>query len=256
MTHVRALARDIEVRVRGTPNERRGAHYIAEEFQSLGYRVQIQKFSVDDRTSRNVIAWWPGARRYPVLLGAHMDTVPGAPGANDNASGVAALLEIARIAAGTSHVEFLKFAAFGSEEYGDDERHHVGSQVFVNRLGDRGRARFAGMVSVDMVADGSPLIVGTAGIGPDIMGQILFKKIDRKGIDVVYRTSCDCSDNGPFELAGIPASYMWSGEEPDYHSPTDTVPNLNPKDLGRSGRALRALVVAIDIDLLRRLRQR
>ncbi|HEX2239594.1 MAG TPA: M28 family peptidase [Actinomycetota bacterium] len=256
MTHVRALARDIGIRVRATRNERRGARYIAAEFESLGYRVRIQKFSVDDGTSRNIVAWWPGARRYPVILGGHMDSVPGAPGANDNASGVAVLLETARIAAGTSHVEFLKFVAFGSEEYGADGSHHVGSQVFVNRLGEHGRARLAGMVSVDMVADGSPLIVGTAGIGPDVMARVLFKKIDRKGIEVVYRTTCDCSDNGPFELAGIPGSFMWSGDEPDYHSPSDTVRNMSPKDLGRTGRALRALVAAVDIDLLRRLRER
>lgn len=255
MTHVRVLARRIGVRVRATDNERRGARYIAAEFESMGYRVRIQKFSVDDGTSRNVVAWWPGARRYPLVLGAHMDSVPESPGANDNASGVAVLLESARIAVDTSQAEFLKFVAFGSEEYGSDGSHHVGSQVFVNRLGDRGRQRLAGMLSVDMVADGRPLIVGTAGIGPDVLGRILFRKIDRKGIDVEYRTTCDCSDNGPFELAGIPGAFMWSGEEPDYHSSSDTVANMEPKDLGRSGRALRALVLDVDIDLIRRLRR-
>ncbi|MFN2526024.1 MAG: M28 family peptidase [Actinomycetota bacterium] len=255
LVHVRALARNIGIRVRATPNERRGARYIADEFESLGYRTRIQKFSVDGGTSRNVIARWPGARRYPVLLGGHMDSVPEAPGANDNASGVAVLLETARMAAGTSQAEFLTFVAFGAEEYGEDGRHHVGSEVFVNRLGDRGRARLAGMVSVDMVADGRPLIVGTAGIGPDALGRILWRKIDKKEIDVEYRTTCDCSDNGPFELAGISGAFMWSGEEPDFHSPSDTVGNMEPKDLGRTGRALRALVAAVDIDLLRRLRR-
>jgi hypothetical protein len=57
---------------------------------------------------------------------------------------------------------------------------------------------------------------------------------------------CDCSDNGPFEHAGIPASYMWSGEEPDFHSSSDTVANMNSNDLLRTGRALRAFLEALD----------
>src|SRR5688500_8201985 len=125
MDHVRKLAGDIGVRVRASQGEIAGARYIARTFRDLGYRVSVQEFSVDDARSRNVIAWWPGARRYPIVLGAHMDTVPGSPGANDNASGVAVLLEMARLVRGTSHSGFLRFVAFSSEEYGSDGRHHV-----------------------------------------------------------------------------------------------------------------------------------
>jgi putative aminopeptidase FrvX len=254
MGHVRALARRIGVRVRATRRERRGASYIASKLRDFGYEVRVQRFGVDGGTSRNVIARWPGSMRYPFIIGAHMDSVPRSPGANDNASGVAVMIEIARLVKGRSQAEFLKFIAFGSEEYGTDGRHHVGSQVFVNRLGARGRRMLPGMVSVDMIADGRPLIDGTAGIGPRVVARTLLRKIRAADINVVYRTTCDCSDNGPFERAGIPAAFLWSGWESNYHSPTDTVRNMQPDDLLRTGRAVRAFVKDLDRDLIARFR--
>jgi aminopeptidase YwaD len=254
MAHVRRLAGREGVRVRATPAERRAAHYAASTFRSLGYDVRIQRFSVDGRRSRNIVAWWPGAERYPLVIGGHIDTVPGAPGANDNASGVAVVIEIARLIAGRPQARWVRFVAFGSEEYGIDGRHHVGSQTFVRRLGRAGRRRLAGTVSVDMVADGRPLIVGTAGIGRKLVARALLRRMRRAHIRATYRTTCDCSDNGPFERAGIPAAFLWSGPDADYHSPSDVVANMRPHDLVRSGRAMRAFVRALDKHFIARLR--
>ena len=255
MQHVWRLARRIGVRVRATRNERRAATYIASEFEKLGYRVHIQKFDVDGGRSRNVVARPPGMIDHPFVVGGHMDTVSGSPGANDNASGVAAVIELARILRNTPKAKLFQFVAFGSEEYGSNGRHHIGSEVFVQRLGPRGRERSPGMVSVDMVADGKPLIVGNSGMAGDIVARELFRKIEATDIAVRYRTSCDCSDNGPFERAGIPASYMWSGDEPNYHSPSDTVVNMKRKHLVRSGRALRIFLLSLNHEDLRRFRR-
>ena len=255
MKHVWRLANRIGVRVRATENERRGARYAARIFESYGYRVRIQKFDVDGRTSRNVYAWWPGAIRYPVIVGGHMDSVPSSPGANDNASGVASILEVARLIAGKKPARFVRFVAFGSEEYGTNGEHHVGSKVFVRRLGREGRRKLAGMVSVDMVADGRPLIVGNSGIDGDVVARTLYRRINKAGIAVSFRELCDCSDHGPFERAGIPASFMWSGDEPNYHSSSDTVRNMKPNDLVRSARAVRIFVLALDYEMLRRFRR-
>jgi hypothetical protein len=255
MRHVRRLARDIGVRVRANTGEYRASRYIRRRFRSHGYNVKIQKFSVDSDTSRNVIARSPDIVDHPFVIGAHMDTVSGSPGANDNASGVAVMLEIARLVSSTAKARFIKFIAFGAEEYGQDGRHHVGSQVNVNRLSNREVRRTPGMISVDMIADGTPLIVGTSGIGPEIVARTLYRKIRRAGISVTYRTTCDCSDNGPFERAGIPAAFMWSGDEPDYHSPSDRVRNLEPDHLRRTGRAVRVFVKSLSRALLRRFRE-
>jgi hypothetical protein len=257
MRHVRKLASDIGVRVRGTRGELRAARYIRRRFRAFGYRTRVQTFSVDGRTSRNVVAWWPGAQRYPVVIGGHMDTVPRSPGANDNASGVAVVLETARIFAGTRQARFVRFVAFGSEEYGRDGRHHVGSQTFVNRLGRRGRRRLAGMVSLDMIGrpQGGPHLIGTSGIGPGIVARTLYRKARRAGFRVRYQTLCRCSDNVPFERAGIPGSWIWSGWEPDYHSPRDLVRNVRPKAIRRAGRVMRTFVRDFDAALMRRFRR-
>lgn len=256
MAHVRALAADIGVRVRTRRGETKAARYVKAKLEHFGYRTNVQRFEVDGDTSRNVVAWWPGAKRYGLVVGGHMDTVAKSPGANDNASGVAVMLEIARRIAGKQQSRFIKFVGFGSEEYGRDGAHHVGSQVFVNRLGSEGRQRLAGMISIDMIADGRPLITATAGIGPAVVARTLYRKLDAAGIGAVYRVTCDCSDNGPFERAGIPAAFLWSGSEPDYHSPSDTVANMEKRDLGRTGRGVRAFVRDVDLQMVRRFRRR
>lgn len=256
MKHVRKLAGagGIGVRVRSKPGEHAGSRYIRRNFEALGYKTRVQTFSVDGGTSRNVIAWWPEAGRYGLVVGAHMDTVPRAPGANDNASGVAVMLEMARIAAGSDPVRFVRFVAFGSEEYGTNGKHHVGSQVYVNRLGKKGRNRLGGMISIDMIADGRPLIAGTAGIGPEIVARTVFNKM-RKKVRMTYQTLCDCSDNGPFERAGIPATFLYSGNEPNYHDPSDKPKNLKKKDLKRTGRGVRFFFKQIDLRMIRRFKE-
>jgi aminopeptidase YwaD len=253
--HVRALATDIGVRKRGTKRERRGANYVAEQFEEIGYEVRVGKFDVDGKKSRNVTAVWPDAIKYPLVIGAHIDSVPKSPGANDNASGTAVVLEVARLFAGTRQAQFVKFVGFGSEEYGTNGLHHVGSQVFVERLGKKGRAWTPGMISVDMIADGRPLIIGNAGIGPDFAATTLFRRLKKADFDVIYQTTCDCSDNGPFERAGIPAAFMWSGDEPNYHDPSDTLANLSKKDLLRTGRAVRRFMKSLDQALIKRFRK-
>ena len=110
-------------------------------------------------------------------------------------------------------------------------------------------------MSIDMIADGRPLIVGTAGIGPARVARTTYRKIREAGIAVRYEVTCDCSDNGPFERAGIPAVFLWSGFEPNYHDPSDTVPNMKPRDMKRTGRAVRVFAKDIDRRMLAFFRQ-
>ena len=256
MKTVRKLADDIGIRERATANERQAALFIARKFESYGYSVRLQKFSVDGGTSRNVVARWPRSVEHPLVIGGHIDSVPGSPGANDNASGVATILEAARLAAGKRQVKYIKWVAFGSEEFGDSGTHHDGSEVYVERLGREGRRRAPGAISVDMIADGKPLLTGSFGIGPRILGRMVYRRIKRNSdVAIDYRTLCDCSDNGPFEHAGIPGAFVYSGEEPNYHDPSDTPPNLQPKHLKRTGRALLIFVRRVDEATIRTLRR-
>jgi Zn-dependent M28 family amino/carboxypeptidase len=164
------------------------------------------------------------------------------------------LLEMARISANREPARHVRFVAFGSEEYGTNGQHHNGSQVYVNRLGTRGRSRLGGMVSIDMVGKGRPLIAATTGMAPQVVARTVHNKMQDK-VAMSYRITCDCSDNGPFERAGIPGVFLWSGFEPNHHEPTDTVANLKPMDVRRTGIGFRYFLRRVDRDMVRRFRR-
>ena len=116
------------------------ALYIRETLEGLGYEVRTQSFESHGLTLQNLEIELPG-NKVPeeiIILGAHYDSVAGAPGANDNASGIAALLEIARLLAGNSYPRTVRLVAFANEEppffYGEE----MGSTVYATRSRQRG----------------------------------------------------------------------------------------------------------------------
>jgi hypothetical protein len=94
------------------------AEYVAGAWGSFGYEVATERYEVGGTRCANLHAERRGAARPEriLLLGAHYDTVPGCPGANDNASGVAALLEISRRFAVLAPRTTVRFVAFVNEE--------------------------------------------------------------------------------------------------------------------------------------------
>src|SRR5581483_8112325 len=96
---------------------RAAAEYARSRFAAYGYRPETDAYEAAANSFENVLARRPGAGGGAVLVvGAHYDTVAGTPGADDNASGVAALLELARLLGeGRGRAELL-FAAFAAEE--------------------------------------------------------------------------------------------------------------------------------------------
>jgi hypothetical protein len=93
--HVEMLAGEIGERHVWRPRALEAAAlYIAETLQGLGYEARFEEFEADSLIVRNVVAELPGRERPQevLVLGAHYDTVRGSPGADDNGSGVAALL--------------------------------------------------------------------------------------------------------------------------------------------------------------------
>ena len=104
---VQRLRRQVEAlegvrhRVAAPERHRAARDYIASELRTLGLRVDLAPFSFRGHTYHNVVGGVPGsdARRPRLLIGAHFDSTAHTPGADDNASGVAALLECARLIA-------------------------------------------------------------------------------------------------------------------------------------------------------------
>jgi len=117
--HVEALAGDIGERNVWRPGTLQdAADYIRGEFAALGFAVAAQSYRAEGQECENLEIVLPGGSRSSeiVLLGAHYDTVEGSPGADDNASGVAGLIEIARLLRGTVQARAIKLVAFVNEE--------------------------------------------------------------------------------------------------------------------------------------------
>ena len=158
--------------------------------------------------SRNVIAEMPGSADTgrTVVLGAHYDTVPGSPGANDNASGVATIMTIARQVAGNSYPFTIRFVLFGSEEIG-----LFGSRHYVDALDTEGIESTIAMLNFDTVGAGSNL--GVLG-SPDLIGEAM-RLGERFGPNLVRITALPpnvSSDHAPFQDANIPAMFLMSDD--------------------------------------------
>ena len=132
-THVEQLAGEIGERNIFRPQAlRAAASYIERQWEQQGYVVERLAYEVSGVRSLNLeITRSGGARKREILLiGAHYDTVVGSPGANDNASGVSALLEISRLFASIEPVLTVRFVAFVNEEAPFFTRRQQGSMVY------------------------------------------------------------------------------------------------------------------------------
>lgn len=293
MAHVRFLAsEELRGRKAGTPFERITAAYIIAQLEAAGVGPcppdsRIQEFPLRSRgsssetpTSLNVLGWVEGAdealEKDVIVVGAHMDHLGVTsrgwfPGAEDNATGVALLLEIAA-ALGARREELgrsVLVVFFGAEEL-----HMVGSRHFVEEP-PIDLDHITTMVNIDMI--GRPL-ADQASLAPL---KKLFSIDDKASIGVVgaldhsffrepIETACkeagvQCfgtrnipvvstivenlaknrGDNAPFEAKGIPAIFFGSGESDDYHRTTDTVDKIVPALLSTRARAVYATVVAL-----------
>jgi Zn-dependent M28 family amino/carboxypeptidase len=128
------------------------ARYIAAILQEAGLSPSAQPFTALGRDVRNIEAELPGTRRRDEILvvGAHYDSVQGCPGANDNGSGVAALLEISRALRSESLDRTIRFVAFANEEPPFFQGPEMGSVVYARRARARGE-RIAGMLSLETI---------------------------------------------------------------------------------------------------------
>jgi Zn-dependent M28 family amino/carboxypeptidase len=178
------------------------------------------------RFFRNVVAYSrSGDRDKTVMLGAHLDSVLAGPGINDNASGSAALLEIAeqmarleRASKRARPTNRVAFAFWGAEESG-----LIGSTYFVENLPDVQRNRIMANLNFDMLAspnfarlvyDGDGDAFGTAGPeGSDIIEHIFNQYFESEDLEYEATAFTGRSDYGPFIAEGIPAGGLFTGAE-------------------------------------------
>ena len=188
--------------------------------------------------SVNVIAEMPGADPDGgiVILGGHYDTVPGVPGANDNGSGIAALMTIASEVAGRSY----PFVGFGAEEIG-----LFGSRFHVESLSAHDLEGIIAMFNFDALGTGRAAGV----LGDPALVQSTLDVAAASGVDVEEHRSLGAgwsSDHAPFENAGVPVLFFLSDDFSRIHSPEDRLEFVRPELLGDAA----ALAIGM-LDLLR-----
>lgn len=259
MAEVRAIEA-FGVRAAGSAAERQAADYIAARLSKMGYSpVGIEDVPLPDgRVSHNVSARSDGASPHIIVLGAHLDSKAPSPGANDNATGCGALLEIARILALQPVAAQVEFVFFGAEETvdGDPDHHHYGSRTRVARMSAAERANVAGMISVDMIGYGPDFVVRTMQRGPQTMRELLLAQAKAGGPDLVYLKdpgATGWSDHEPYELAGIPAAWIEWRDDPVYHTAKDTSGHLKPEKVRIAGQLVLDVVRDLDAEALQKL---
>lgn len=240
---VHVLADEIGPRPTGSEAERHAAAFLADEFASMGYAVEIVPFTYSTRagsaSSQNVVAWEsnedPAAPL--VVIGGHYDTVPASPGANDNGSGTATTLEIARELAWRPEPGVaIRYVAFGAEEVGLH-----GSAAYVRSLSSADRDRFRVMISIDMMAVGEqPTFGGSDPWLLEAMARAESQGYQPRNLSPALRR---LSDHASFLDAGLPAILFHWTEDPHYHTPLDVSANVQIEALELMG--------AIAIELVR-----
>lgn len=239
--HIRNLCA-IGPRVTGTSQESAAGDYIVKCMKDAGCAVSVQTIKLPGgRSSRNVvgrITGRPGSEDR-VIICAHYDTVSGSPGANDNASGVAVMLELARVVPKGVLPYHVDLIGFGAEEIRGDASYQqrYGSGKYAASL-TRGDLRgIVAVVSLDMVGAGEGLKI-TNGGNSDMRVVNEFMKIARSlGASPAYMVNAT-SDHSAFESRGISAARLRWWPDRDYHKPTDTPDKIVPAKLDVTGRLM------------------
>lgn len=244
MAHIIALSDSIGIREAGTPNEGRAAVYLATQFVEMGLDTRVQALPAYYIYSQNVIAVKPGLdpEAGVIYIGAHYDSVQWGPGANDNASGTAVLLEAARLLANETFSPTLTFIAFGSEEIGLG-----GSSYFAINLPPLERYVARGMINLDCVGWGTSQAIGYVDESADPLVQKAVDNASALNIPVeVERVGR--SDHAPFSWIKIPAILLYSYTPdvqdcgPNYHQATDTAETVDPVAMQRVSQILLSTV--------------
>lgn len=223
------------------------AEHLSKRLREMGYQVTHQNVAIPGGETKNIIAAKKGvgtAEHSLTLVTAHLDSInhpvgshqsehpdAPAPGADDNASGCAGLMEIARIFASKSTAHDLKLVLFGGEEQG-----LLGSQHFVDNMTQNDRVRLKSVVNMDMIA----VVNGTQGLtvlleGGDPVSRAMMTGLANAAymhtnLTVTTSFTPYNSDHVSFIKSQLPAVLTIEGDDSankNVHSANDTLDHIN-----------------------------
>jgi hypothetical protein len=262
----------------GSPRNAFAAQYVASQLRSAGVgEVHLQEFEAGGIHGANVVGVLRGSGADFVLVGAHHDTAPGAPGAYDDGGGVGVLIEVARaMAKDGARTRTVVFVSFDAEEaWATGKATTAGSRAYVASLGAEGRSLVAAFI-VEMCgyARGRPLLQTVAYADPRRPGAFVVAPgwLVRASLDGareagsafgigdplipwVYQAGVRAvrvdlyGDDLSFLQAGLPAVFAsdssFSRFYPWYHQAGDTADRLDASSLALMGAAVLGAVRGI-----------
>lgn len=264
LAYVRTLSVEIGPRPMGSPGERKALEFAVGKFREFDLDARIMPMTQTISTELNggvntnsgiAVGILKGASDRVIVIGGHIDSSgPEIPGANDDGSGSAVVVELARVLSQTEHASTLVFALFGGEEQG-----LRGSSYFVNNFPQIDKVSL--MLQVDM-ANGTewllPLVDAKDHSSPEWLIEASYEEMERLGYSSMYFPTHFYtlltampgggigSDHQPFLERGIPAIDFTSDVNDPIHTPQDNFENFKPGGLKRSGDLVYRLVQRFD----------
>ncbi len=262
--HVRALSVGIGERHIGKPSALKDSvNYIENAFTEAGYVPAFHTMELLGQTLYNVEAVLRGKSRRSIVVGAHYDTIPGCAGADDNASGMAAMFEVARIMRYYNPSDTIRFVAFANEEHPGLPPETLGSYDYARNC-KASKMDIRGMMTLEMLgyfsdAPGSQkypfpfnLLYPTTGNFVGFIGNDKSKPWVHQCIRA-FRTHAQFPSDGvaapefvnknggrsdhwsfwKFGYPGVMITDTANFRNPNYHHETDTADTLNYPAMGR-----------------------
>jgi hypothetical protein len=263
----------------GSTRNEAAALYVAAQMRASGLaEVELQRFERHGIQGTNVVGTLRGPGEELLLVGAHHDTAPGAPGAYDDGGGVGVLLELARVlAAEPSRTRSIVFVSFdGEEAWATGKGTTAGSRAFLERLGPRARSLVAAFViemcgfkggtpALHPVAYADPRTPGATVVAPGWLVRAALSGSRAAGAPLalgdpylswLYQPAVRSfrvrlyGDDVSFLQAGRPALFAsdssFSAFYADYHKPTDVADRLDADALARMAQGALGVVHALD----------
>lgn len=252
-------------RLTGSAGFTAALRYVTETLEDAGYAVEKLRFSHGSVGGANVVAERTGARAGIVMIGAHLDTVAGSPGMNDDASGVAALLAIAEAMRDLPPPErTIRLAIWDAEEGGP-----FGSRAYVESLSVEERDRIVAYLNLDLIGAPNPLRLvydeADAAPGSEAITRRFIEVLDEHALAWEPIDLDGDSDHGPFADAGIPTGGIFAGgHEPVteaeaqrfgaqagvpadacVHRPCDTIDNVDAATIAELGAIAAQVLVEL-----------
>lgn len=255
----------------------RAANYIKTELDGTGLPTSIQGWKANDITYQNIIASHHPKANKRFIVGAHYDVYYDQPGADDNASGVAGLIELARLLAQAAvPADYgVDFVSFCLEEPPFFKKKEMGSYVHAQSIYDKGQD-IMGMISLEMIGyymekSGFPADANRDAEGGAAMNRFLvvsgIEKFESFNIGIsqrmreakeigVNRVTFSDTDpnNGPSDhrnywTFGYPAAMIIAGKKrgnPNYHKITDTIGTLDFNTMAAAVNSIFHLISTLD----------